>query len=106
MWAKTLLLAGALTLSLASLSGAEALRSPSPHAAPARTASLLVPVQQNLLSPQAIIGIVRSRFGGEPMGTPNLEQNGSRPVYSVRWRFPNEVVEVVRVDAISGQVFR
>jgi len=109
MVAKTFLLAGAMALGLTALSGAEAGERPHAHAAPmiARIAQQnLVPVQQRLLSARDVIEIVRSRFGGEPMGTPNLEQNGSHPVYSVRWRFPNEVVEVVQVDAVTGQVFR
>ena len=110
MW-KTLLLAGAMAIGMAALSGAEAGSRPqSAQAAPiARAAPAhagLIPVQQNLLSPRDVIDIVHGRFGGEPMGTPSLDQSGQRPVYSVRWRFPNEVVEVVRVDAVTGQVFR
>lgn len=63
------------------------------------------PIQQNILSRGEVIRIVRDAMGGgEPMGVPELEPNGR--FYIVRWRRPNEVVEVLRVDAITGQISR
>jgi len=53
-----------------------------------------------------IIETVRQRFGGGPMGGPRLEQDGGRSFYVLNWRFPNEVVEEIRVDAESGQIYR
>lgn len=53
-----------------------------------------------------IIETVRQRFGGGPLGAPRLEQSSGRPLYVLNWRFPNEVVEEIRVDAESGQIYR
>jgi uncharacterized membrane protein YkoI len=106
MLAKSLLLAGALAIGLASAPTAFA-------AQPLREAgageavfhNAFTPVEQNLISPMQAIQNARRAFGGEPMGTPSLE-GGGRPVYLIRWRFPNEVVDFIRVDAVTGQVMR
>ncbi|MEJ0060449.1 MAG: hypothetical protein WDM79_13120 [Terricaulis sp.] len=59
---------------------------------------------QRILSVRDVVEIVRGRFGGELISA-RLEQS-SRPFYVLRWRFPNESVEDIRVDAATGQVSR
>jgi uncharacterized membrane protein YkoI len=110
------MLAKSLLLSLAALLGVSGGVSALPAAAATPTAlapsaeagfhSPIQQIEQNLISPREAIDIVRRTLGGEPMGAPGLEQNGGRPCYVMRWRFPNEVVDVVRVDAVTGQVMR
>lgn len=102
MWAKRLLAVSAM-IGLATLPGMETV---------ARAQSVqpnwMIPAQgrdnQNLLSVRDIIEMVRGRYGGEPMGSPRLEQGGGRPFYVLSWRFPDEVVREVRVDAVTGQM--
>ncbi|HVY83846.1 MAG TPA: hypothetical protein VG943_01830 [Caulobacterales bacterium] len=45
---------------------------------------------------------VRGAVGGGEMIGASLEGR----VYVLRWRFPNQSVEDIRVDAVSGQVYR
>lgn len=110
MLAKRLLLAAVCVIGVAALPTAEA-NAPR-RAADARIATAVFhgPVQQieqNQISPAHAIARARAALGGgEPMGVPTLEPGGGRPFYVIRWRFPNEVVDVVRVDAITGQVMR
>jgi uncharacterized membrane protein YkoI len=67
----------------------------------------LMPVQdrhqqrQDVLPLREIVDMVRARFGGDLIGA-RLEQ-GQRPVYVLRWRMPNNDVQDIRVDAVSGQ---
>lgn len=58
--------------------------------------------QENVLPLREIVDMVRSRFGGDLIGA-RLEQ-GPRPVYVLRWRMPNNDVQDIRVDAVSGQM--
>ncbi len=51
-----------------------------------------------------VVENVRRQFGGELISVQRLEQNANPPFYVLRWRFPNEVVDDVRVNAITGQV--
>jgi uncharacterized membrane protein YkoI len=60
--------------------------------------------RQRILSVRDVVEIVRGRYGGELISA-RLEQS-DRPFYVLRWRFPNESVEDIRVDAASGQVSR
>lgn len=64
------------------------------------------PTQARLRPVREVIESVRQRFGGGPLGAPRLEQSGGRSFYVLNWRFPNEVVEEIRVDAESGQIYR
>ncbi len=106
MWVKSLLLAGALAIGAATLPGTGAeVRAQTIQPNWINPAQGRPMREQNILSAREVIEIVRSRFGGEPLGSPSL-QSGARPFYILRWRFPNELVEVVRVDAVTGQVSR
>lgn len=62
--------------------------------------------QTNIRPVREIIEMVRQRYGGAPLGSPRLEQRGGRSFYILSWRFPNEVVEEIRVDAESGRILR
>lgn len=69
----------------------------------------LIPIQDrgghrrdDVLPLREIVDMVRSRFGGDLIGA-RLEQ-GPRPVYVLRWRMPNNDVQDIRVDAVSGQM--
>ena len=109
MWAKTLLLAAALALGSVVTPGAQSLSQ-----AQTIQPNWVIPAQgrgargggerQNLVSMREVIEMIRSRFGGEMVGRPRLEQNGDRPFYVVSWRLPNEVVQEFRVDAVTGQM--
>lgn len=103
MWAKRLFLVAAVSVGLTSLPGMEAI-SRAQSIEPGR----MIPAQnrqaQNILSVRDVIDMVRSRYGGEPIGSPRLEQGGGRPFYVMSWRFPDEVVREVRVDAATGQM--
>lgn len=110
MLAKRLFLAAVCVIGVATLPVAEA-NTPR-RAGDARIATAvfhtpLQQIQQNQISAGEAIRRARAALGGgEPMGVPTLESGGGRPFYVIRWRFPNEVVDVVRVDAITGQVMR
>jgi uncharacterized membrane protein YkoI len=103
MWAKRLFLIAAFSAGLTSFPGTEAI-----SRAQSIEPGWMIPAQsrnaQNILSVRDVIDIVRSRFGGEPIGSPRLEQGGGRPFYVISWRFPDEVVREVRVDAATGQM--
>lgn len=101
MLAKGLFLAGALAIGLATAPAASA--AAQVQASPSAVFhSALTPVEQNLISPLQAIQFARRALGGEPMGTPSLEGR----YYVIRWRLPNEVVDFIRVDAVTGQVMR
>lgn len=53
-----------------------------------------------------VVENVRRQFGGELISVQGLEQDADPPFYVLMWRFPNEVVDTVRVNAITGQVMR
>lgn len=57
--------------------------------------------RDNLLPLREVVDMVRARYGGDLIGA-RLEQ-GQRPVYVLRWRMPNNDVQDIRVDAVSGQ---
>ena len=55
---------------------------------------------------RALIGIVQSQRGGEFRNVlGGLQNDGGRPYYIFRWRYPNGEEDNLRVDASSGQVF-
>jgi uncharacterized membrane protein YkoI len=58
----------------------------------------------NILSIRDIIGRVRGQVGGEFVSMRRLERNANPPFYELRWRFSNEVVEDIRVNATNGRV--
>ena len=106
MWSKTLLLAAAM------LAAASAL----PMAAPAQAQVIqpgwIVPAQgrqrdqqaQERITARDAVDAARRRYGGEPLGSPQRQQIGNRVFFVINWRFPNELVREVRVDAVTGQV--
>ena len=108
--AKRLFLAAVCAIGVATLPVAEANAPRRPADARIAAAVFHAPVQQveqNQISPGEAIRRARAALGGgEPMGVPTLEQSGGRAFYVIRWRFPNEVVDVVRVYAMTGQVMR
>jgi uncharacterized membrane protein YkoI len=106
IWAKTLLLTLLLGLSLVTPLGvnAQAQGIQPAWAQPRQERAGDNRQQQRIISVRDAIEIVRGRFGGEPISA-RLEQS-DRPFYVLRWRFPNESVEDIRVDAASGQVSR
>ena len=110
MLAKRLLLAVACVIGIATLPAAEAnapRRAPDARLAAAVFHSPVEQIEQAQISAAEAIARARAALGGgEPMGVPTLQSGGGRPFYVIRWRFPNEVVDVVRVDAITGQVMR
>ncbi|MES1201786.1 MAG: hypothetical protein ABUS57_10105 [Pseudomonadota bacterium] len=57
--------------------------------------------QQRTISVREAAERVRARFGGELI---SASMEGG--TYVLRWRFPNQMVEDIRVDASSGQVYR
>jgi uncharacterized membrane protein YkoI len=57
---------------------------------------------QNLVPLRDVIGMLRSRYGGEQVSV-SLER-GPRPTYFIRWRMPDGSYRDFRVDAESGQV--
>lgn len=68
----------------------------------------MVPAQdrgerQRIMPLREIVGMVQSRFGGRLLGA-DLEQNGDRPFYILRWELPNGDRRDFRVDAVSGQI--
>lgn len=98
MWSKALFVAIALSVSAPALA---------PAHAQIIEPGYMIPVQnrsQNIISARDAIEAVRARYGGQPLGSPRLEQSGDRAFYVISWRFPNELVREVRVDAVTGQV--
>ncbi|HWA00169.1 MAG TPA: hypothetical protein VG841_07615 [Caulobacterales bacterium] len=57
--------------------------------------------QERILSVREVAERVRDRFGGELISA-SLQGR----TYLLRWRFPNERVEDIRVDAVSGAIYR
>lgn len=51
-----------------------------------------------------IVQDVRGQLDGDFIGLVRLEDWGPRPVYILRWRFSDERVAEIRVDAASGRV--
>lgn len=106
MWDKTPLLAALLALAIAVPSGLDT----ASHARPVRSGWTLQSqgetlIQARILSLRDVIEIVRGRFGGELINA-RLEDSGGRPFYMLRWRMPDDNVVDIRVDAVSGQVYR
>jgi hypothetical protein len=98
MWAKPLLLAAAVAV------GAHAAPV---HASPGLGVSALgwvVPIQdrrgergENIRPLREVVAELRARYGGEYVGH-RLEQ-GSRPIYVIRWRMPDGELRDIRVNA-------
>ena len=108
MWVRTLLLSAMFTLGLgvsASFAANPPVHTLQRVSAPPAAAAQVIPVQQRMLSLRDAVEMVRSRFGGDLISA-RLEQGGGRPFYVLRWRFPNDSVEDIRVDAVSGSISR
>lgn len=81
-----------------------------PASAAPRPEMWFVPVQERggdqvQVSARDAINILRSRFGGQPLGPPPQLVQGARPFYVIQWRMPDgETIRTFQVDAVSGQV--
>lgn len=96
MWARSILLAALIAL------GAHAAPVDARPGAQAVQPNWIMPVQdrrgdQNIRSLREVVDMLRAQHGGELISA-RLEQ-GSRPIYVIRWRMPDGSVRDFRVDA-------
>jgi uncharacterized membrane protein YkoI len=98
MWVRTLLLSAIVAV------GAHAAPVAARPGATAVQPSWVMPVQdrrgergQDIRSLREVVDMLRARHGGELISA-RLEQ-GSRPIYVIRWRMPDGSVRDFRVDA-------
>ncbi|MES1157219.1 MAG: hypothetical protein ABUL73_05515 [Alphaproteobacteria bacterium] len=108
MWVKTLLLSAAFAIGLGA-SACYAANVPAhglqPVVTQAAAAARLIPVEQRMLSLRDAVEMVRSRYGGDLISV-RQAPGGGQNFFILRWRFPNDSVEDIRVDAISGAISR
>ena len=62
------------------------------------------PEAQDVLPVREIISRVRRQVGGDFVAVQEFQRNGEPPFYVLRWRFDNEVIRDLRVDARNGRV--
>lgn len=109
MWVRTPVLAALLAAAITVPGGLDVVSrahaAPSWAVAPHARSALETRVQARVMPLREVIDIVRGRFGGELINA-RLEDSGDRPFYTLRWRMPNNDVVDIRVDAVSGQVYR
>lgn len=94
MWAKSLLLSASLAVSAVGSGAVDA----SPRAPVQAQAFIQVQNRGQDIRPlREVVDTLRARYGGELISA-RLEQ-GSRPIYVLRWRLPSGEVRDFRVDA-------
>lgn len=62
------------------------------------------PEGEDVLPVREIIARVRGQVGGDFIAVQDFQRNSSPPTYVLRWRFDNEVIRDLRVDARDGRV--
>ena len=108
MWVRTLLLSAAFAIGLgasASFAANAPARGLQAVAAQSAASARVIPVEQRMLSLRDAVEMVRSRYGGDLISV-RQAPGGGQNYFILRWRFPNDSVEDIRVDAVSGAISR